>query len=204
MFDFAWSEFGVIAVVALIFIGPKDMPVAIKAVTGMIKKARRMASEFQTHVDDMVRDADLHEVRDQISALRGHNLGRTLERLVDEDGSLRRTFTENPLAPLTPIVTPAPEVEGEVAVAERPAVGTAVADPAPTEQPRPESHALESEAPETGSIEPLARPDAPAFIPPGAALLSRVEPASAEAPAFIPPGIAHPGIAHTARPAHAG
>ena len=48
MFDFAWSEIGLIGVVALIAIGPKDMPAAIKAVTGMIKKARRMAGEFQT------------------------------------------------------------------------------------------------------------------------------------------------------------
>ncbi len=43
MFDFAWSEIALIGVVALIAIGPKDMPVAIKAVAEMIKKARRMA-----------------------------------------------------------------------------------------------------------------------------------------------------------------
>ena len=49
--------------VALIAIGPKDMPVAIRTVTGMIKKARRMAAEFQTHVDEMVREADLDEVQ---------------------------------------------------------------------------------------------------------------------------------------------
>ncbi len=66
MFDFAWSEIALIGVVALVLIGPKDMPVALKAVTGHVKKARRMAAEFQTHVDDMVKDADLGEVRDQI------------------------------------------------------------------------------------------------------------------------------------------
>jgi sec-independent protein translocase protein TatB len=55
MFDFAWSELGLIAVVAMILIGPKDMPLAIRSVTGWIKKARRMASEFQSHVDEMVR-----------------------------------------------------------------------------------------------------------------------------------------------------
>jgi len=65
MFDFAWSEIALIGVVALIAIGPKDMPAAIKSVTDVIKKARRMASEFQTHVDEMVRDANLQEVRDQ-------------------------------------------------------------------------------------------------------------------------------------------
>ena len=70
MFDFAWSEIMLIGIVALIAIGPKDLPVAMKAVTGMIKKARRMAAEFQTHVDDMMRDADLKEVRDQINELK--------------------------------------------------------------------------------------------------------------------------------------
>ena len=59
MFDFAWSELGLIAVVAMILIGPKDMPVAIRSVTAWIRKARRMAAEFQTHVDEMVREADL-------------------------------------------------------------------------------------------------------------------------------------------------
>ena len=46
MFDFAWSELGLIAVVAMILIGPKDMPVAIRSVTGWIRKARRMAAEL--------------------------------------------------------------------------------------------------------------------------------------------------------------
>ena len=63
MFDFAWSEIVLIGVVALVAIGPKDLPIAMKAVSGAMKKARRMAAEFQTHVDDMMRDADLGEVR---------------------------------------------------------------------------------------------------------------------------------------------
>ena len=69
MFDFAWTEIGLIGVVALIAIGPKDMPAAIKAVTGIIKKARRMAGEFQTHVDEMMREVDLQEVRNQINEI---------------------------------------------------------------------------------------------------------------------------------------
>ena len=71
---FEWSEIAVIAVVALICIGPKDMPVALRAITGVIKKMRRMAGEFQSHVDDMLKEADLHEVSDTIRDIRGLNM----------------------------------------------------------------------------------------------------------------------------------
>ena len=79
MFDFAWSEIGLIAAVALILIGPKDMPVAIRTIADMVKKARRMAGEFQTHVDEMLREANLHEVRDQITSIRNFDIRGEIE-----------------------------------------------------------------------------------------------------------------------------
>ena len=101
MFDFAWSELAVIGIVALIAIGPKDMPVAIKAVSQAMKKARRMASEFQVHVDEMVREADLHEVKAQFNDLRRMDIKSRILGAVDGDGSIRRTMSQ-------PVVTPAP------------------------------------------------------------------------------------------------
>lgn len=89
MFDFAWTEIGLIAVVALILIGPKDMPIAIKAVSGAIKKARRMASEFQVHVDEMVREANLHEVRDSIQGIRNFDIKGKILDAVDGDKTIR-------------------------------------------------------------------------------------------------------------------
>ena len=163
MFDFAWSEIAVIGVVALIAIGPKDMPAALKAMASMVKKARRMASEFQTHVDDLVREADLHEVRDQINELRSFDLRGTVERAIDEDGSLRRTFEEDPFNPAssTAVTTTGIETEGEVQTI------------AP------------SEAAASSWQEPIAAPypagDAPAFIPPELAV------PPPPPPAFIPP-----------------
>ena len=56
--------------VALIAIGPKDLPVAIRTVTGMLKKARGMAAEFQGHVDEMMREANLSDVKTEINKLR--------------------------------------------------------------------------------------------------------------------------------------
>jgi len=170
MFDFAWSEIALIAVVALIAIGPKDMPVAIRTVTGWIKKARRMAAEFQTHVDEMVREADLSEVRSSINEIRNFDIRGEIERTVDADGSIRATFASNPLEP-TPSTATATSVE-EIAVAE----------PATTLEPPPE---------EDGPATPArCVPDAPAFVPPNLVLPEQSKAGVLEPPAFIPPEVA--------------
>ncbi len=108
MFDFAWTELALIGVVALIAIGPKDMPVAIKTVAEMIKKARRMAGEFQTHVDEMVREANLDEVRNQINEIRNFDIKGEIEKAVDADGTIRDTFANNPLEPTSDRSRPPP------------------------------------------------------------------------------------------------
>jgi sec-independent protein translocase protein TatB len=170
MFDFAWSEIALIAAVALIAIGPKDMPAAIRGVTDMIKKARRMAGEFQTHVDEMLREANLDEVRGHINDIRNFDVRGQLERAVDPDGSLRDTFAGNPLESTTAAAVTSSSVE-EIAVSE-PAV-------------------VELERPVDVAPEPV-RIQAPAFIPPNmlpppemcAEKQMEVE---AEVPAFIPP-----------------
>lgn len=97
MFDFAWTEIALIGVVALVAIGPKDMPVAIRSIAGMVKKARKMASEFQTHVDEMVKEANLDGVKNQFNELRNFDLKSEIEKAVDPDGSIRDTFSTNPL-----------------------------------------------------------------------------------------------------------
>jgi sec-independent protein translocase protein TatB len=117
MFDFAWSEIGLIAAVALIFIGPKDMPVAIRAVSGMVKKARRMAAEFQTHVDEMVREANLDEVKNTVNEIRNFNFQETVEKHIDPDGSLRDSFSDLP-----PPSEPAPDEHVAAEVSPEPDV----------------------------------------------------------------------------------
>ena len=98
MFDFAWSEIALIGVVALVAIGPKDLPVAIKTVADLVKKARKMAGEFQTHVDEMVREANLGEVRDQFNDLRRMDIKGKILDAVDGDKTIRKTIADNPLA----------------------------------------------------------------------------------------------------------
>ncbi len=150
MFDFAWSEIALIGAVALVLIGPKDMPVAIKAVTTAIKKARKMAAEFQGHVDEMVRESDLHEVRDQIREIRSMDIRGAVARAVDGDGSVRKAF-EDPMRTPPPVVTTPVEALPEHTIA---APVAAPADAVPAFVP------LEP----VGEIKPP-----PAFIPPEAA-----------------------------------
>lgn len=167
MFDFAWSEIALIAVVAMIFIGPKDMPVAMRAVTGWVKKARRMAAEFQTHVDEMMREADLSEVRASINEIRNFDIKGEIEKTIDADGSIRSTFASNPLEPSTPTVTSVEEI--------------AVSEPAIAELPQPEEPVLAATP---------CKPQAPAFVPPNLVLPAAAPDASEpEPPAFIPPEV---------------
>lgn len=171
MFDFAWSEIALVAVVALIAIGPKDMPVAIRAVTTWIKKARRMAAEFQTHVDEMMREADLGEVRDQINEIRNFDVKSMVEDTVDPDRSLRDTFAADPLAPAYGAAAGAEEttLAGATGVAE-------------LERP--------TETATDGATAIATDHAAPAFVPPGVASAALMPTPAAAAPAFIPPSIA--------------
>lgn len=97
MFDFAWSEIALIGAVALVVIGPKDLPVAIRGLAKAVKKARNLAGEFQSHVDEMVREADLGEVREHMRDLRNLNVRGRIMKAIDADGSLKRTFESSPL-----------------------------------------------------------------------------------------------------------
>lgn len=159
MFDFAWTEIALIGVVALVFIGPKDMPIAMKAVTGMIRKARRMAAEFQTYVDEMVKDANLDEVRTQINQICNFDIKGEIERAVDSDGSLKSTFASNPFETTTyipPEPVPAAEPVAEFGPPEAPA------EPLTPEPADPALLAIPAWVPPEIASPPVL----PAFIPP--------------------------------------
>jgi sec-independent protein translocase protein TatB len=66
MFDIGGLELLVIAVVALVVIGPKDLPVAIRTVRQWMTRARDLAREFQGGLDEIARDAKLEEVKREI------------------------------------------------------------------------------------------------------------------------------------------
>ena len=169
MFNFSWSEIALIVVVALIAIGPKDLPTALKTVAQLVKKTRGMAAEFQTHVNELMREADLQDVRKHIDEIRNFDIKGTVEKAIDPDQSIRKTFTEDPFAAADAGAAAASyeaaAADGDTAVLERTETETA-ADGA-------------SDPDEAILGDPLA--DAPPFVPPSVAV------ATMHPPAFIPP-----------------
>ena len=145
MFDIGWQELFVIGVVTVVVLGPKELPRAIRTVTGLVRKARLMAFEFQRGVDEMVRESELDELRQQAEDLVHKDIGAEVKRTIDPDGTLERDFAnkawEEDLDAMEAKRTIAPPPAGEAAEQAAPAL------PAPSETPLPDvlppEHAVE-------------------------------------------------------------
>jgi len=69
MLDMSWGEVMVIGAVALIVIGPKDLPRALRTVGQVTGKLRRMAAEFQSQFNEAMREAELDDVRKELQGM---------------------------------------------------------------------------------------------------------------------------------------
>jgi sec-independent protein translocase protein TatB len=157
MFGIDSSELLLIAIVALVVIGPKELPGLLRTWGKWMAQMRGMASEFRGHVDEMVRQSDLDEVKKQLTASSGldlQSLDPTKEiRSHIEQGMAEgekaiaegKSVFDNPLAepesaPQIAVETPAEtplETPAETAPAapETPSVVTAEAAPMPVPVP---------------------------------------------------------------------
>jgi sec-independent protein translocase protein TatB len=70
MFDIAWSELFVIVIVALVVVGPKDLPKLMRTAGQWAGRARAMADQFRRSFDDMARQAELDELRTEVNRLK--------------------------------------------------------------------------------------------------------------------------------------
>ncbi len=109
MFDFGLgaTELMLIAVVALIVVGPKDLPRLMRWVGNAVAKVRAMAREFQGHLDEAMRETGLDEVRESVSRVREY----TVADLDAEFEKLEREFRETAL-PDSPRAEAADRKEG--------------------------------------------------------------------------------------------
>ena len=146
MFDIGWSELVVIAVVALIAIGPKELPGVLRMVGQWMGKARKMAAEFQGQFQEAMREAEMadlkksfDEVKEAATSFTGANVMTELQKDVSDalaidkpvDAQVASAVGE-PVTPTEP--TPQTFVEAEThAAANEPLAIVSEVQPAPQE-----------------------------------------------------------------------
>ncbi|EHR03559.1 Sec-independent protein translocase protein TatB [Bradyrhizobium sp. WSM471] len=155
MFDIGWSELVLIGVVALIAIGPKELPGVLRMVGQWMGKARKMAAEFQGQFQEAMREAEMadlkksfDEVKEAASGFAGNNLMTSLQK--DVSDALRVDALDKPAeTSTTTAVEPlATSIEALATSSE------ALATPTTPEAPTPETF-VEAEA-HAAVNEPLA------------------------------------------------
>jgi sec-independent protein translocase protein TatB len=140
LLDLGWSELLLIGVVALVFIGPKDLPKALRVAGFWVRKARTLSREFQSSIDQMIREADLEDIRKDFKQASEFDLNREFKQTVDPSGTLEESlkppelpdfFNLNRPAPAADEAAPAAPAEGEPAPVENaPAAVEPPAEPA--------------------------------------------------------------------------
>ena len=88
MFDIGWQELFIVAILALIVVGPKDLPRALRTIMGLVRKARMMARDFQDGIDDVVREADLDDMKNKIENLSDGDFNEQIQEAIDPTGDL--------------------------------------------------------------------------------------------------------------------
>jgi sec-independent protein translocase protein TatB len=125
-FDLGWSEMLVIGAVALVVIGPKELPNALRTAGYWFRKARGLSREFQGSFEQMIREAELDEVRKDLKKATEFDLESEFRKTVDPTGELAESiklpsvpdyFEETGTKPAVaaeglPVATPPPTMIG--------------------------------------------------------------------------------------------
>ncbi|MFZ2006355.1 MAG: Sec-independent protein translocase protein TatB [Stellaceae bacterium] len=115
-FDIGWPELMLIGVVALVVIGPKDLPAALRVAGYWVRKARSLSREFHSSVEQMMREVELHEVQNELRKATEIDLDGEFNKIMDP-------AKDPAAAPQAAIpdhfdTTPAPLIEEPVAMVE--------------------------------------------------------------------------------------
>ena len=92
MFDIGWQELFLIGVVALIVVGPKDLPKVLRSASHVLSKARAMSREFQAGLAEMAREVELDEIKRNVERTARFDLGEELRSAADPTGKLSAEF----------------------------------------------------------------------------------------------------------------
>jgi sec-independent protein translocase protein TatB len=93
MFDIGWPELLVIAVVAIVVVGPKDLPKLMRGFGHYAGKLRRSASDFQRQFEEAMRESEVAEVKKAIESVRTETPSLDLKAPVDKPVMLPKPVT---------------------------------------------------------------------------------------------------------------
>lgn len=108
MFDIGWSEMVFVAIIAVLVIGPKDLPRAIATIGKYIRKARGLARDFQSGIDDLAKEAELDDIKKSVQGDGDFNLSKQIEDAVNPTGDFEKMFDD-----IKPEITDTPATENK-------------------------------------------------------------------------------------------
>ena len=153
MFDISWTEFVLIGIVALIVIGPKELPGVLRTLGQYTRKVRGMAAEFQNQFQEAMREAEMGDLKKQVDEMahdfKNYDPLKDVRSDVEAMGKdIERSFDGSPV------------MKADAPAAELPAAPTpAIESAAPTTPV--ETSALEPPAPAAPTTKSAAEPAAP-------------------------------------------
>ena len=107
MFDIGWSEILVIIVVAIVVVGPKELPRLMGTFGRYAGKLRRAAAEFQRQFDDAIRDTEMAEVKKAMEAVRAETASLNQPVMLPKVDAPASPTTPAPVIPPAPVAPPA-------------------------------------------------------------------------------------------------
>jgi sec-independent protein translocase protein TatB len=118
MFDLGWGELLVVGAVALVVLGPKELPNALRTITNLTKSARRLAGEFQSGINEIVREAELEDARKVAQSMTKGSISQAIEKAVDPTGEMKSSVSslEKDVKQISPVgpIPPAPPMAAPV------------------------------------------------------------------------------------------
>jgi sec-independent protein translocase protein TatB len=149
MFDISWTEFLLIGVVALIFIGPKELPAVLRTLGQWTRRIRSMAADFQNQFQEAMREAEMADLKKQVDDIAhdiksydplkdvrsdveaaGKDIQSSLEKPAESAAGAATTQSETPAVSEATATAPGPVAREAVAELAAPAEPAAAA-PAP-------------------------------------------------------------------------
>lgn len=92
MLDIGWQELFLVAIITLIVVGPKDLPTVLRTVARGVARMRQLSAEFQSGLSQIVRDAELDDLKRKAETIARSDVAGVVKKTVDPGGTLTAEF----------------------------------------------------------------------------------------------------------------